>query len=132
MARHAGQQRRQGRAQVSPVFGASFPLRLVDEWDVKRQRLREEARQHIEHGQDDSLLAWVQADRLIDDLSQLPDRAWVRIPRPEDGYHFLCRAYVQGFPVEVLLDGGAVFSLIWEAALAVSYTHLTLPTIRSV
>ena len=84
---------------------------------MKRRRLREEARQHAAHGQDDSLSAWVQADRLINDLSQLPDEAWVRIPRPEDGYHFLCPAFVQGFPVEVLLDSGAVFSLIWEAAL---------------
>merc|ERR1711920_474115 len=51
----------------------------------------------------------------LQDLDEIPASAWTQVAEPDDGYHFLCRTYVYELGVQTLLDGGAVFSLTWEA-----------------
>ena len=53
----------------------------------------------------------------LQNLDQIPSRAWTQVPEPADGYHFLCDTFVFNFGVRTLLDGGAVFSLTWEASI---------------
>ena len=51
----------------------------------------------------------------LKDLDQIPASAWTQVQEPDDGYHYLCQSFVFDYAVRTLLDGGAVFSLTWEA-----------------
>ena len=56
----------------------------------------------------------------IKDLSDIPAEAWSRIEEPKDDYHFLCEMFVYDRPFSTLLDGGAIFSLVWKGLLSPS------------
>ena len=51
----------------------------------------------------------------LDDLPEDVYDQWAS--PPEDGYHFTTNLYVGKCELPTLLDGGAVFSLTWEATL---------------
>ncbi|CAK0840013.1 unnamed protein product, partial [Prorocentrum cordatum] len=53
----------------------------------------------------------------LKDLDQIPASAWAQAQEPDDGYHYLCHTHVYGLSIRTLLDGGAVFSLTWEATI---------------
>ncbi|CAK0835569.1 unnamed protein product [Prorocentrum cordatum] len=53
----------------------------------------------------------------LKDLDQIPASAWTQVQEPDDGYHYLCHTHVYGLSIRTLLDGGAVFSLTWEATI---------------
>ncbi|CAK0832647.1 unnamed protein product [Prorocentrum cordatum] len=53
----------------------------------------------------------------LKDLDQIPASAWAQVQEPDDGYHYLCHTHVYGLSIRTLLDGGAVFSLTWEATI---------------
>ena len=59
----------------------------------------------------------------IKGIADLPAEAWSRIEEPRDGYHFLCEMYVYDRPFNTLLDGGGIFSLVWEGTLVAIVNH---------
>ena len=56
-------------------------------------------------------------DAGIRSLDDLPPDVWERTGKPADGYHFTTVLHAGADAVSTLLDGGAVFSLTWEATL---------------
>ncbi len=57
------------------------------------------------------------------DLDGIPAEAWQLVVEPSDGYHYLCESYVYDKGAQTLLDGGAVFSLTWEATVVAIINH---------